>query len=217
MIEREPNRGEDVMSPMFSLYPRPFLGANGENGFEPVIREEGSMWHRTLVVTSSRASVIGRRVGGSQGVLWPSRVAPGQAVPGRRASAGNGPAPFVDTMLYIAQTIAERVLPKEFPPSPGCNTISTMGGTRAYSSGSIFELLLQAARGLWPRTQPLCRGSSTAYQDRQLSCRRDGDEVLLPRACSECEDKNRAAGPNSAPRPGPPRSECRERARYLAW
>ena len=156
MIEREPNRGEDVMSPMFSLYPRPFLGANGENGFEPVIREEGSMWHRTLVVTSSRASVIGRRVGGSQGVLWPSRVAPGQAVPGRRASAGNGPAPFVDTMLYIAQTIAERVLPKEFPPSPGCNAISTMGGTRAYSSGSIFELRLQ------PREAAGCECSPSA-------------------------------------------------------
>jgi len=38
-------------------------------------------------------------------------------------------------------------------------------------------------------------------QDRQLSCRRDGGEVLLPGACSECEEKNRAAGPNSALRP----------------
>src|SRR6516164_7283012 len=46
-------------------------------------------------------------------------------------------------------------------------------------------------------------------RDRQLSCRRDGGEVLLARACSECEDKNRAAGPNSALRPGPPRSETR--------
>jgi hypothetical protein len=39
-------------------------------------------------------------------------------------------------------------------------------------------------------------------QNSQLSCRRDGGEVLLPRACSECEDKNRAASPNSALRPG---------------
>jgi hypothetical protein len=32
---------------------------------------------------SSPASVIRRRVGGSQGVLWPSRLASGRAVPGR--------------------------------------------------------------------------------------------------------------------------------------
>jgi hypothetical protein len=54
-------------------------------------------------------------------------------------------------------------------------------------------------------------------QDGQLSCGRDGGEVLLRRTCSECEDKYRAAGPNSALRLGPPRSEWRERARYLAW
>jgi hypothetical protein len=35
-------------------------------------------------------------------------------------------------------------------------------------------------------------------QDRPLACRRDGGDVLLPRACSECEDKNRAAAPTGA-------------------
>ena len=35
-------------------------------------------------VTSSPASVIRRRVGGSQGVVWPNRVASGRAVPGPR-------------------------------------------------------------------------------------------------------------------------------------
>ena len=87
---------------------------------------------------------------------------------------------IVDAILYIARTGCQwRLLPKDFPRSPGCKAISTIGETRACSNGSILNCCYRRARPLAANPVPLL-ASSTANRLRPPKAA-DHEAMMRPR------------------------------------
>src|SRR5215472_11128531 len=86
---------------------------------------------------------------------------------------------IVDAILYIARTGCQwRLLPKD-RRLPRCKAISTIGGTRACSSGSILNCCCRRARPLAANPAPLLV-SSIANRSR-LPKAADHEVMMRPR------------------------------------
>src|SRR5215468_2832931 len=86
---------------------------------------------------------------------------------------------IVDAILYIARTGCQwRLLPKDFPPFTTVQG-STIGGTRACSSGSILNCCCRHARPLAANPVPLL-ASSTANRSRPPKAA-DHEAMMRPR------------------------------------